>query len=250
LKPHRIRYWLNNERAQEPEVFDAEVRTVCEHYAKALSLHEEGVHLVSTDEKTGIQALERLHRALPMRPGKVECQEHEYVRHATRCLVANLEVATGRVITPSVGPTRTNEDFASHIGRTIATDPDAGWIFVVDQLNIHQSEDLLRLVAKECGIELELDSKGNLKHIKAMASRRTFLENPTHRIRFVYTPKHTSWLNQIELWFSILARKLLKRGSFASVEELHQRILEFIEYFNRALAKPFKWTYRGRPLKA
>ena len=244
-----MRYWLNNERAKEPEVFDAEVRRVCEHYAEALSLHEEGVHLVSTDEKTGIQALERLHPSLPMRPGLIERQEHEYKRHGTRTLIANLEVATGKVIAPSMGPTRTNEDFASHIEKTIATDPDAGWIFVVDQLNIHQSEALVKLVAKECGLELELDRKGNLKNIKAMASRRTFLQDPTHRVRFVYTPKHTSWLNQIELWFSILARKLLKRGSFASVEELHQRILEFIEYFNRALAKPFKWTYKGRPLQ-
>lgn len=185
-----------------------------------------------------------------MRPGLHECQEeYEYVRHGTLCLIANFEVATGRVITPSIGPTRTNEAFAYHVGRTIATDPDASWIFVVDQLNIHQSEALVKLVAKELGVELELDRKGNLKHIKAMASRRAFLENRTHRIRFVYTPKHTSWLNQIELWFSILVRKLLKRGSFASVEELHQRILEYIEYFNRTMAKPFKWTYRGRPLK-
>jgi transposase len=241
---------MNNERDKEPEVFDAEVRRVCEHYAKALALHqEEGIHLVSTDEKPGMQVLERLHPALPMRPGKVECQEHEYLRHGTQCLIANFEVATGRVIAPSLGPSRTNKDFASHIEKTIATDPEAGWIFVVDQLNIHQSEALLKLVAKECGIELELDRKGNLKNIKAMASRRTFLSDPTHRIRFVYTPKHTSWLNQIELWFSILSRKLLKRGSFASVEELHQRILEFIEYFNRTMAKPFKWTYKGRPLQ-
>ena len=148
-----------------------------------------------------------------------------------------------------IGPSRTNEDFASHVAQTIATDPDAGWIFVVDQLNIHQSEALVKLVAKELGIELELDRKGNLKNIKAMASRRTFLSDRTHRIQFVYTPKHTSWLNQIELWFSILVRKLLKRGSFTSVEDLRQRILAFIEYFNRALAKPFKWTYKGRPLK-
>jgi putative transposase len=120
---------------------------------------------------------------------------------------------------------------------------------VVDQLNIHQSEDLVRLVAKELGIELELDRKGNLKNIKAMASRRAFLEEPTHRIRFVYTPKHTSWLNQIELWFSILARRLLKRGNFISVEDLRQQILGFIDYFNRAMSKPFKWTYKGRTLK-
>jgi hypothetical protein len=154
-----VRSWKNNERAAEPEVFDREVGTVCEHYAEALKLHQQGVHLVSTDEKSGMQALERLHPSLPMRPSLVERQEHEYVRHATQCLIANLEVATGRVIAPSIGPTRTNEDFASHIAQTIATDPDAGWIFVVDQLNIHQSEALVKLVAKECSIELELDSK-------------------------------------------------------------------------------------------
>ena len=244
-----MRYWLNNERAKEPEVFDAEVRRVCEHYAKALSLHEEGVHLVSTDEKSSIEALERLHPSLPMRQGLIERQEHEYKRHGTRCLIANFEVATGKIIAPSIGPTRTNEDFASHIEKTIATDPEGEWIFVVDQLNIHQSEALVKLVAKECSIEVQLDGKGNLGHMKAMASRRTFLQSPTHRIRFLYTPKHTSWLNQIELWFSILSRKLLKRGSFASVEELHQRIVEFIEYFNRTMAKAFKWTYMGRPLK-
>jgi transposase len=213
-------------------------------------LHEEGVHVVSTDEKSGIQALERLYPSLPMLPGLVERQEHEYVRHGTQCLIANFEVATGRVITPSIGPTRTNKDFAVHIAQTIATDSDAGWVFVVDQLNIHQSEDLVKLVAKECDIELELDRKGNLKNIKAnLTSRRAFLEEPTHRIRFVYTPKHTSWLNQIELWFSILARRLLKRGNFISIEDLRQQILEFIEYFNRTMAKPFKWTYKGRPLK-
>ena len=184
-----------------------------------------------------------------MRAGTIERQEHEYKRHGTRCLFANFEVATGKIIAPSIGPTRTNEDFAYHIEKTIATDPEGEWVFVVDQLNIHQSEALVKLVATECSIEVELDGKGNLKHTKAMASRRTFLQNPTHRIRFLYTPKHTSWLNQVELWFSILSRKLLKRGSFASVEELHQRIVEFIEYYNRTMAKPFKRTYMGRPLK-
>jgi len=124
----------------------------------------------------------------------------------------------------------------------------AGWVFVVDRLNTHQSAALVKLVAQEegeCAIELELDKKGNLKEMKSMASRRAFLEDPTHQIRLVYTPKHTSWLNQIELWFSILVRRVLKRGSFTSVEDLSRRILEFIEYFNRTMAKPFKWTYKG-----
>jgi transposase len=245
-----VQQWKHNERSSEPEVFDEKVRAVCECYAQAQQLHEEGVHVISTDEKTSIQALERLHPSLPMQPGQRsrERQEYEYIRHGTRCLLANFEVATGRIITPSIGETRTNEDFAAHIERTIATEPNAGWIFVVDQLNIHQSEMLVKLVAKELEIELDLDGKGRLKNMKAMASRRTFLADPTHRIRFVYTPKYTSWLNQIELWFSILARRLIKRGSFTSVEDLRERILAFIEYFNRTMAKPFKWTYQGRPL--
>lgn len=205
--------------------------------------------MVSTDEKTGIQALERLHRTLPMLPGVPERREHEYKRHGTRCLIASFEVATGRVIRGSLGPRRTSFDFAGHIAQTIATEPEAaGWVFVVDRLNTHQSEALVKLVARECAMELELNKKGNLNEMKSMASRRAFLEDPTHRIRFVYTPKHTSWLNQIELWFSILVRRVLKRGSFTSVEDLSQRILEFIEYFNQTMAKPFKWTYKGRPL--
>lgn len=223
---------------------------MCEQYAEAPRLHQEGTHVVSTDEKTGIQALERLAPDLPMRPGLVEHHEHEYKRHGTQCLIANFEVATGQVVEPSVEPTRTSEDFAAHIARTVAADPDAGWVFVTDQLNTHQSEPLVRLVAGECGIELEEDKKGRLVGLQAMASRRAFLEDRSHRIRFVYTPKHTSWLNQVELWFSILVRRLLKRGNFRSVDELKQRILEFIEYFNRVLAKPFRWTYKGRPLKA
>lgn len=223
---------------------------MCEHYAEAEQLYARGVHVVSTDEKTGIQALERTRPALPMKPGLVERVEGEYVRHGTQCLIANLEVATGEVIAPTIGPTRTSEDFAAHIARTISTDPDAGWVFVTDGLNTHQSEVLVKLVAERCGIGLELDERGSLKNMKAMASRRTFLADPNHRVRFVYTPKHTSWLNQVELWFSILTRRLLKRGSFKAVEDLKQRILAFVEYFNQTLAKPFKWTYKGRPLQA
>ena len=81
-----------------------------------------------------------------------------------------------------------------------------------------------------------------------METRAAFLADPTHRIRSVYTPKHTSWLNQIEIWFSILVRRLLRRANFTSVESLRQRILQFIDYFNQTMAKPFKWTYTGRPL--
>ena len=185
-----------------------------------------------------------------MVPGLVERPEYEYIRHGTQTLIGNFEVATGQLLTPSLGPTRTEEDFAAHIKQTIATAPDAGWIFIVDRLNIHQSESLVRLVASHCGIADDVGVKGLSGVLQSMATRAAFLQDPQHRIRFVYTPKHTSWLNQIELWFSILVRRLLRRASFSSVVELRERILDFIDYFNRTMAKPFKWTYAGRPLTA
>ena len=209
---------------------------------------------MSTDEKTGIQALERAAPTKPMQPGvagqtdKVERQEYEYIRHGTQCLTANFEVATGKQIAPTIGATRTEPDFVAHIAQTVATAPSDQWIFITDQLNTHQSESLVRWVANTIGDTSDLGEKGKSGISKSMSSRAEFLTNSEHRIRFVYTPKHCSWLNQIEMWFSILVRRLLKRASFTSTDELRQRILEFIEYFNRTLAKPFKWTYKGRPL--
>ena len=227
--------------------FADEVETICTVYAYAPLLHALGGHIVSTDEMTGIQALERIAPTKPMRPGQVERREFEYVRHGTLSLIANFDVVTGQVLSPSLGPTRTEVDFAAHIARTIDTDPEGVWLFVVDQLNTHQSETLVRLVAERCGITEDLGVKGEAGVLRSMATRAAFLRDPAHRIQFVYVPKHTSWLNQIEIWFSILVRRVLKRGDFASVDALHGRILEFIAYFNQT-ANPFKWTYTGRPL--
>ena len=205
---------------------------------------------MSVDEKTGMQARERLHESKPVRPGLVERIEFEYRRHGTLCLIANFNVATGKLISPSIGPTRCEDDFTAHIEATVDTDPQAGWIFVADQLNTHYSATLVQLIAKRCGIEDDLGVKGKSGILKSSATRRAFLRNTEHRIRFVYTPRHCSWLNQVEIWFSILARRLLKRASFVSIDDLQVQVLDFIRYFNDVLGKPFRWTYTGRPLQA
>jgi hypothetical protein len=196
---------------------------------------------------TGIQALERAHPTKAMRIGKVERQEFEYIRHGTQSLIANWHIAKGQVIAPSIGGTRNEYDFANHIANTIETDPQAGWIFIVDQLNTHKSASLVRLVAACCKPDIDLGVKGESGVLKSMENRAAFLSDPTHRIRFVYVPKHTSWLNQIECWFSILMRRLIKRGNFTSTDDLKQQILDFINYFNQTLAKPFKWKFEGYP---
>ena len=146
-------------------------------------------------------------------------------------MIANWHIAKGQVITPSIGATRTEEDFTRHIDATINTAPDAGWIFIVDQLNIHNSVALVRLVARHCGIKTPLGVKGESGILKSMANRGSFLSIESHRIRFVYVPKHTSWLNQIECWFSILVRRLLKRSSFTSTAHLKQKIQRFHRLF-------------------
>ena len=218
---------------------------VCDLYQLASDLLKENIHLISVDEMTGIQALERVKKTKGAKPGQVEKQEFEYIRHGTQSLIGNWHVAKGKVIEPTIKSTRTELDFMEHIQRTIDTDPEAGWIFILDQLNIHRSESLVRLVADQCKIKDDLGEKGKKGILKSMSSRAEFLSDENHRIRFVYIPKHTSWLNQIECWFSILMRRLIKRSSFVSTEDLKQKILDFIDYFNQYFSKPFNWKFRG-----
>jgi transposase len=219
-------------------------------YHQAQELHEQGIHLISVDEKTGIQAIERDYPTQPAEAGQVERVEYNYDRHGTQALIANFEVATGKIISPTVEDTRTEVDFLLHLQQTVNNDPNGKWIFISDQLNTHKSASLVEWIAKECGIEEDLGVKGKSGILENMTTRAKFLQDENHRIRFVYTPKHCSWLNQVEIWFGILSRRLLKRGEFKSTAELKERILKFIDFFNETLAKPFRWTYIGKPLMA
>ena len=234
----------------DPVAFETQVRAVCDTYLQAENrLKTEGIHTISVDEKPGIQALEIVAPTKPMCPGTPERREFEYRRHGTQCLTANLEVATGQIIAPTVESTRTEHDFATHLHQTIATDPEAGWVVVADNLNTHCSQTLVLLIAGMLAIpEESLGKKGKRGILKSVSTRKAFLTDASHRIRFVFVPKHTSWLNQIEIWFSVLARKVIRRGNFRSKADLRNRIMDFIAYYNRTMAKPYKWKYTGKRL--
>ena len=250
LQPHKSRYWLNTTE-KDPVRFQEQVEAVCDTYLAAPALERtRDTHTVCVDEMTGIQALERIAPTKSMIAGKPARIEFEYERHGTLTLIGNFRVTTGELIAPTIGPTRTEADFATHIEQTMATDPGASWVFVADNLNIHCSETLVGVVAEACGITEPLGKKGVRGVLRSVASRQVFLSEPSHRVRFVYTPKHSSWLNQIEVVFGVIMRKVVRRGSFTSVNDLRDKLVNFIDYFNRVFAHPFRWTYTGRPLMA
>jgi transposase len=218
-------------------------------YHEAARRAEQGERTVSTDEMTGVQALERKHPGLPLVPGKVERREFESIRHGARAFILSRDVVSGQVVAPSVGPTRTEADFLAQLQGVVATDPSATrWHVVTDNLNTHQSASLVAWVAQVSGLTDDLGVKGTSGVLRSQATRAAFLNDPTHRIVFHYTPKHASWMNQIEIWLSILTRKLLRRASFTSINDLTARVLAFINYSNQTMAKPFKWTYQGKAL--
>lgn len=170
------------------EEFDEKVEDITGLYISAIERVQNGERTISVDEMTGIQATERREKELPMRPGKVERREFEYIRHGTQTLIANFDVATGKIVEPTCGDSRTESDFVLNIRQIIETGPDAKkWHLIMDCLNTHQSESLVRLVAQESGLDIDLGIKGN-GILKSRKSRAAFLSDPTHRKRF---PLHT-----------------------------------------------------------
>jgi DDE superfamily endonuclease len=243
LQPHLIRYWLN---VKADERKDERIADICGVYRDVP--RNPGEISLSVDEMTGIQALERIAPDLPMRSGKPRAVEFEYKRHGTQTLMCGINIATG-VVQGSCGETRTEEDFVGFIKHLVESNPGYDvYHFVSDQLNTHKSEGLVRFVADFCNIDHDLGKKGEDGVLKSMGTREDFLSAPGKSIIFHYTPKHASWMNQIEIWFGILMKKVIKRGNFLSKENLRDKILRFIDYFNETMAKPFKWTYQGKVL--
>ncbi|HOO93654.1 MAG TPA: IS630 family transposase, partial [Opitutales bacterium] len=236
IKPHRWHYWLNS---PDPE-FYPKMHEIVELYLNALNMYERGEILLSVDEKTSIQALGRRYPHKPMIPGRRELIEHEYKRHGTCCLTAGLEVATGEVM-GLLTPNRPAEVFAEFLAWVCQTYSEARRIHVVlDNLNTHYHTLTCEVVADLC--------KRKLGPMPTGRERKAFLADSSKRIVFHFTPSHASWLNQIEIWFSTLARKVLHRGDFSSVDDLQDKIIAFIEYYDMHLAKPYQWTYTGKPL--
>jgi hypothetical protein len=250
LKPHASKYWCNTTE-KDPVLFAQQVEIVCQTYLDAPKLYQQfNTHTVCVDEMTSLQATERRAQTKLPLPGQIAKEEFQYTRHGTVCVTGNWHVVQGKMISSTIEETRNNEDFAKHIERTIATDPEASWVFVVDNLNTHYGEPLVRQIAKQLGIDEPTLGKAKERGpLKSMESRREFLSDTSHRIRFVYIPKHSSWLNQIEIIFGIINRRVMRRGSFTSKLDLIEKLQQFVGYFNATIAKPMNWTYTGRPTR-
>ena len=251
LKPHKNRYWLHSaEKGENPFTYKQKIQEINGIYFTAAMINQFGgesdLRIVSTDEMTGIQTLEHKYPDKQARPHMTAKTEFEYIRHGKTSLIGFFDIVTGRLECPYLNKTRKAEDFVKALARIIDTDPDKRWIIVADNLNTHYSDSVVRFVAERCGIpETELDERNILKRVK---SRIEFLMDSSHKIRFAFTPKHCSWMNQIEIWFGIINRQLLKRKSFLSVEDLETSILDYIKQYNSMFAHPFKWKYHTTPL--
>jgi hypothetical protein len=245
VRPHKSQYWLNP-NIECKEEFKKNIDDVCDLYRDSKKLALKNTKLVSIDEKTGMQAISRCSPDKPMMLNSDVKIEFEYKRNGTQCLTPTFDILTGKIIAYQIREKRTEPDFVEHIMETVETSPDSNWIFVMDQLNTHKSEGLVKYFAKINGYSGDLGIKGEKGILKSMSSREEFLTKKDGKLRIQYTPKHCSWMNQIEVWLGIFDRKALRRASFESVELLVKRTEDFIEYYNETMAKPFKWLYAGK----
>ena len=238
LKPHKSEYWLNS----HDEDFEAKAQTICQLYVGALEAFKQGRLVICCDEKSGMQVLDRKAPTKPARPGQRERREHEYIRRGTRVLINSLAVATGQIAW-TIGATRKATDFVAHLKRAYQNLPRMQrYDWVMDNLNTHWSLDVCRLVARWCKIPFEPEK------LKKGVQRRAFLSDPSHRHVLHFTPKHGSWLNQAELFFGVLQRRFLARGSFSSLKDFERRLEHYLKDYNARHAHPYRWTYTGEPL--
>ena len=222
------------------------VALICQLILAAIKQEHPKSHLVSVDEKTGIQALKRIHEGQVMKASYTRRIEYEYQRKGTTCLMAAIDVGKGRLTHHRLHPSRTEEDFLLFIQQTVEHYPQEDEVIIMaDQLNTHLSASLVEWIAKQVGFQGELGKKNHRGILKNKESRKAFLEESSHRIRFVYTPKHCSWLNPIENWFAKLQRHVITHGNFESVENLCDKITRYIDFYNQCLAKPFHWKFKG-----
>lgn len=238
LQPHRWRYWLQN---TDPD-FEPRMKDVTGLYVQALELAKQGIPVFCFDEKTGIQALSRETPDIPMKPGQPHRRDHRYKRHGTTTLLGVFQVATGKVWGRfSRRTAKATAQVIREVGESVRGAPKVH--FVMDQLSTHWHHEVCQVVAALSGVEYD-----RKKHRRG-AQRKAFLADPSKRVVIHFTPKRASWLDQIEIWFSTLGRKLLNRASFTSVQELERAIYAFMEHHNRFLARPYRWTYTGTPCK-
>lgn len=248
VRPHKHQYWLHSrEKYESPETYNAKIGAINDLYRKAkeASSSEENndTRILSTDEMTGIQALEHKYPDKLPKPGEYSKIEFEYIRHGTLSFIGFYNVINGKMEHPFLNQTRTEDDFVRALDKVISLDPTKRYCIVADNLNTHVSESLVRYVAEQIGDKQDLGIKGKKGILKSMESRAKYLSDTSHRICIYYTPIHCSWMNQIEIWFNIINKRLLRKKSFKSVEELAQSIITFIDQYNRYFAHPFNWKY-------
>lgn len=240
IKPYRWRYWM---QITDPD-FETRMKDVTGVYLQAIALAKAGIPVFCVDEKTGMQALEREQPDRPTRQGKIRRRDHRYKRRGTTCFIGVFHVASGKVWGRFV-ESRDARTFAAIIHEVCESVPDAPAIhFVMDQLSTHWHTEVCKVVAEHSKRQVQP------KDLKTGKQRKALLLAADKRVVFHFTPLRASWLDQIEVWFSILSRKLLAVESFTSVEDLQTKVFEFVEYYNRYHAHPFRWTYTGGPCRA